>query len=544
MLYFAPWKVTMVAILCLAGVVFTIPNFLSERTALSLPDWLPHKQVNLGLDLQGGSHLLLEVEADVVVQERLVALEQSIRQSLRPTKSRKRIGYRELGVRGGAVMLTIRNPEQIDLAVEEIEKLAVPVQGNVVSGLPGGRDITVDVVNGNQISVTLTEEAILERRRSAIEQSIEIVRRRIDELGTREPTIQRQGDERILVQVPGLQDPERLKAILGKTAKMVFRLVDLTTSPAEIMAGARTPPGSELLESDERNADGSPADMYVVRKRVMVSGDTLVDSSATFQDNMPVVSFRFDSVGAKRFGEATKKNVRKPFAIVLDRRVISAPVIREPILGGTGIISGNFTVQEVQDLSLLLRAGALPAPLKILEERTVGPALGADSVAAGKIACVIAFIAVMVFMVLSYGLFGLAADIALVFNLFLIMGALSILQATLTLPGIAGIVLTIGMAVDANVLVFERIREEIRTGKTPFAAMEAGYQRAIGTILDANITTLIAAVILFAMGSGPIKGFAVTLGIGIISSVFTAVVVTRLMLVIWLRRTRPAALPI
>jgi preprotein translocase subunit SecD len=284
--------------------------------------------------------------------------------------------------------------------------------------------------------------------------------------------------------------------------------------------------------------------MYVVRKRVMVSGDTLVDSSATFQDNMPVVSFRFDSVGAKRFGEATKKNVRKPFAIVLDKRVISAPVIREPILGGTGIISGNFTVQEVQDLSLLLRAGALPAPLKILEERTVGPALGADSVAAGKIACVIAFIAVMVFMVLSYGLFGLAADIALIFNLFIIMGALSILQATLTLPGIAGIVLTIGMAVDANVLVFERIREEIRTGKTPFAAMEAGYQRAIGTILDANITTLIAAVILFAMGSGPIKGFAVTLGIGIITSVFTAVVVTRLMLVIWLRRTRPAALPI
>jgi len=544
MLYFAPWKVTVVAILCLAGVVFTIPNFLSERTVLGLPDWLPHKQVNLGLDLQGGSHLLLEVEADVVVQERLVALEQSIRQSLRPTKSRKRIGYRELGVRGGAVMLTIRNPEQIDLAVEEVEKLAVPVQGNVVSGLPGGRDITVDVVNGNQISVTLSEEAILERRRSAIEQSIEIVRRRIDELGTREPTIQRQGDERILVQVPGLQDPERLKAILGKTAKMVFRLVDLTTSPAEIIAGARTPPGSELLESDERNADGSPADMYVVRKRVMVSGDTLVDSSATFQDNMPVVSFRFDSVGAKRFGEATKKNVRKPFAIVLDKRVISAPVIREPILGGTGIISGNFTVQEVQDLSLLLRAGALPAPLNILEERTVGPALGADSVAAGKIACVIAFIAVIVFMVLSYGLFGLAADIALVFNLFLIMGALSILQATLTLPGIAGIVLTIGMAVDANVLVFERIREEIRTGKTPFAAMEAGYQRAIGTILDANITTLIAAVILFAMGSGPIKGFAVTLGIGIISSVFTAVVVTRLMLVIWLRRTRPAALPI
>jgi preprotein translocase subunit SecD len=259
---------------------------------------------------------------------------------------------------------------------------------------------------------------------------------------------------------------------------------------------------------------------------------------------MPVVSFRFDSVGAKRFGDATAKNVGRPFAIVLDRRVISAPVIREPILGGTGIISGSFTVQEVQDLSLLLRAGALPAPLKILEERTVGPALGADSIAAGKIACIIAFVAVMIFMVLSYGIFGLFADVALILNLFLIMGALSILQATLTLPGIAGIVLTIGMAVDANVLVFERIREEVRTGKTPFAAMEAGYQRAVGTIFDANITTFIAAVILFVMGSGPIKGFSVTLGIGIITSVFTAVVVTRLMLVFWLRRTRPVALPI
>ncbi|MBT3332273.1 MAG: protein translocase subunit SecD [Rhodospirillaceae bacterium] len=540
MLYFAPWKATLIAVLCVLGLVFTAPNFVSKQTAEGLPDWLPHKQVNLGLDLQGGSHLLLEVEASVVVQERLNALVDSVRPALRG----KRIGYRDLGLRNDAVVVTIRKPEQLELALEEVKKLSVPVQGNTVSGIAGGRDIAVEVVNDNQISVTLTEDAIRERRRSAIEQSIEIVRRRIDELGTREPTIQRQGDERILVQVPGLQDPERLKSILGKTAKMVFRLVDVTTSPGEIIAGSRTPPGSDLLESDERNADGTPANMYVVRKRVMVSGDTLVDSSATFQDNMPVVSFRFDSVGAKRFGDATAKNVGRPFAIVLDRRVISAPVIREPILGGTGIISGNFTVQEVQDLSLLLRAGALPAPLKILEERTVGPALGADSVAAGKIACIIAFIAVMVFMVLSYGVFGIAADLALLVNLFLIMGALSLLQATLTLPGIAGIVLTIGMAVDANVLVFERIREEVRTGKTPFAAMEAGYQRAVGTIFDANITTFIAAVILFVMGSGPIKGFSITLGIGIITSVFTAVTVTRLMLVLWLRRRRPAALPI
>jgi len=540
MLYFAPWKVTLVALLCVLGLAFTMPNFLSKEAARGLPDWLPHKQVNLGLDLQGGSHLLLEVEAEVVVKERLDTLVDSVRPALRG----KRIGYRDLGERNNAVTVTIRDPGQMGLAVEEIQKLAVPVQGNTVIGVAGGRDLEVEVVNGNQIIITLTEAAIRERRSSAIKQSIEIVRRRIDELGTREPTIQRQGDERILVQVPGLQDPERLKAILGKTAKMVFRLVDVTTSPAEIMAGARTPPGSELLESDERRPDGSPANMYVVRKRVMVSGDTLVDSSATFQDNQPVVSFRFDSVGAKRFGDVTAKNVRKPFAIVLDRRVISAPVIREPILGGTGIISGSFTVQEAQDLSLLLRAGALPAPLKILEERTVGPALGADSIAAGEIACIIAFVAVMVFMVLSYGVFGIAADIALLINLFLIMGALSLLQATLTLPGFADIVLTIGMAVDANVLVFERIREEVRTGKTPFAAMEAGYQRALGTILDANITTFIAAVILFVMGSGPIKGFSITLGIGIITSVFTAVTVTRLILVIWLRRSRPAALPI
>ncbi len=540
MLYFAPWKVALVAILCVLGLAFTIPNFVSEQTAEGWPDWLPHKQVNLGLDLQGGSHLLLEVEAAVVVEERLAALVDSVRPALRG----KRIGYRALGQQNDAVTVTIRKPEQMEQALAEIRKLAVPVQANAIAGIAGGQDIVVEVVDGNKIQVTLTEEAIRERRRSAIEQSIEIVRRRIDELGTREPTIQRQGDERILVQVPGLQDPERLKNILGKTAKMVFRLVDVTTSPAEILGGARTPPGSELLESDERTADGGPANMFVVRKRVMVSGDTLVDSSATFQDNMPVVSFRFDSVGAKRFGDATAKNVGRPFAIVLDRRVISAPVIREPILGGTGIISGNFTVQEVQDLSLLLRAGALPAPLKILEERTVGPALGADSVAAGKIACIIAFVAVMIFMVLSYGIFGLFADLALIINLFLIMGALSVLQATLTLPGIAGIVLTIGMAVDANVLVFERIREEVRTGKTPFAAMEAGYQRAVGTIFDANITTFIAAVILFVMGSGPIKGFSVTLGIGIVTSVFTAVVVTRLMLVFWLRRSRPVALPI
>ena len=540
MLYFARWKIILVIVVCLAGLIFTIPNFLADQTAEGLPDWLPHKQVNLGLDLQGGSHLLLEVEVEAVVEERLEALVQSVREALRG----KRIRYRKLGINDGAVTVQITRTPQLEAAVEAIDDLAVTVASNALTGITGGRDIEVTTEDENRIVVTLTEDAILERKRSAIEQSIEIVRRRIDELGTREPTIQRQGDQRILIQVPGLQDPRRLKSILGKTAKMVLRLVDLTVSPAQILQGSRTPPGSALLESDDRNPDGTPADYYVVRKRVMVSGENLLDSQPTYQDGRPVVSFRFDSVGAKRFGDVTAKNVDKPFAIVLDNRVISAPVIQEPILGGTGIISGRFTVQTAQDLALLLRAGALPAPLKILEERTVGPALGADSIAAGKIACIIAFAAVMVFMVLAYGLFGLAADIALLINLFLIMGALSVLQATLTLPGIAGIVLTIGMAVDANVLVFERIREEVATGKTPFAAMEAGYQQAFRTILDANITTFIAAAILFAMGSGPIKGFAVTLAIGILTSVFTAVTVTRLMLVVWLRRSRPAALPI
>jgi preprotein translocase subunit SecD len=538
MLYFARWKIVLITVVCVAGILLTLPNFFSEKTMSGLPDWLPHQQVNLGLDLQGGSHLLLEVEVEAVVKERLESLVDAVRTALRS----KSIGYRGLGVTDNRVTLQVRDAGQLDAAVEEIRGLAVTVAVNPLSGLGGGRDIEVSTADGNRILVALTEAAVAERQRSAVEQSIEIVRRRIDELGTREPTIQQQGADRILVQVPGLDDPQRLIDILGKTAKLHFRLTDVTISPAEAVRTGRVPPGSELLESAERNPDGSPATYYVVRKRAMVSGEMLVDAQPTYEQGRPVVSFRFDSVGAKRFGNATQKNVGRPFAIVLDNRVISAPVIREPILGGAGIISGSFSVQEVNDLALLLRAGALPAPLKPIEQRAVGPSLGADSIAAGKIASVIGFLLVMGFMLAVYGVFGVAANVALVINLFLILGALSLIQATLTLPGIAGIVLTIGMAVDANVLVFERVREEVRAGKTPFAAMDAGYQRALGTILDANLTTFIAAIILFAMGSGPVKGFAVTLGIGIITSVFTAVTVTRMLLVFWLRRTRPQKL--
>ncbi|MEE8173031.1 MAG: protein translocase subunit SecD, partial [Alphaproteobacteria bacterium] len=405
------------------------------------------------------------------------------------------------------------------------------------------REVEVADTEAGAFELTLNESAIAERKNSALNQSIEIIRRRIDETGVSDPTIQRQGKDRIVVQLPGLKDPERLKRLLGKTAKMSFHLVDQTVSETDLARG-RLPPGTRRLPSDDEvDSAGNPR-FYPIRKRVMVSGDSLVDSRSTFQDNQAVVSFRFDTSGAKKFGRVTQENVGRPFAIVLDGKVISAPVIREAILGGSGIISGNFTPQSAKDLALLLRAGALPAPMKILEERTVGPDLGADSVAAGKIAAVIGLIAVLIFMLLYYGLFGIVADIALVLNLIIIFGLLSMIQLTLTLPGIAGIVLTIGMAVDANVLIFERIREEVKGGRTPFSAMEAGYKRAFTTIFDSNLTTLIAAAILYFIGSGPVQGFALTLGIGIVTSMFTAMLMSRYILVWWLKRFRPKTLPL
>jgi preprotein translocase subunit SecD len=343
--------------------------------------------------------------------------------------------------------------------------------------------------------------------------------------------------------VPGVDDPERVKDLLGRTARLTFHLLDPSTTAAQARRGG-VPAGSVLLSGNEVGPDGEPLEEYVVRRRVMVSGDTLTDAQPTFQEGRPVVSFSFDQAGARRFGDVTSENVGQRLAIVLDGEVISAPVIRSPILGGNGVIEGGFTTQTANDLALLLRAGALPAPLTVLEERTVGPGLGADSIAAGKAAAAIGFVLVVVFMIVSYGLFGLFAAVALVFNLALILAVLSMIQATLTLPGIAGIVLTVGMAVDANVLIFERIREEIANGRSPISSVDAGYGRALTTIIDANLTTLIAALLLFAFGSGPIKGFAVTLSVGIVASMFTAIMVTRLMVVVWLRRTRPKAIPI
>ena len=522
MVYFSKWKVGLVFLVCFLGLSFAAPNFINSQTTEVLPDWVPNQKVSLGLDLQGGSHLLLEVDSSTVIREYLEAMVDSIRVELR----KARIRYKELGLTQDGAKVTIKDLGKLSDARRLLSEIDINAK---------------TTTNNNQIFLTLTKKAILERKTSAVKQSIEIVRRRVDETGTREPTIQRQGEDRILVQLPGVEDPERIKRLLGKTAKMSFHLVDQRNSVESAMAG-RIPPGSWLLPSDNKEQKR----MYLIKKRVMVSGDTLVDSQPGYDSrtNEPVVNFRFNAMGAKRFGATTSKNIGKLFAIVLDRKVITAPVIREPILGGSGQISGSFTIQEAQDLSLLLRAGALPAPLKILEERSVGPGLGADSISAGKFASIIGIIAVIIFMGLSYGLFGFMADVALVFNMVLILGALSFLQATLTLPGIAGIVLTIGMAVDANVLVFERIREEVNSGRTPISAIDAGYARAFTTIVDANLTTLIAALLLYAFGSGPVRGFAVTLSIGIVTSMFTAIMLTRLLVVTWLRRTKPVSLPL
>ncbi len=525
MVYFAKWKIVLVLAICLFGLVFSAPNFFSRQQTELLPGWLPNQQVSLGLDLQGGSHLLLEVGVGAVIKEYLEDLVDSMRLELR----KARIRYQGLGVVGLSAAVTIKDPAKVEQARALLRKL------------DAGNQLESD---GNKILISLTDRALADRKNAAMQQSIEIVRRRVDETGTREPTIQRQGVVRILVKLPGIEDPERIKRLLGKTAKMTFHMVDQRNSVESAMAG-RVPPGSKLLPYDDRDPQNRGR-MILIRKRVMVSGDTLVNSQPgqDSRTNEPVVTFRFNAIGSKRFGNVTSKNVGKLFAIVLDGKVITAPVIREPILGGSGQISGSFTFQEAQDLALLLRAGALPAPLIILEERSVGPGLGADSIAAGKIASIIGMIAVIVFMALAYGLFGFMADVALSVNIVLILAALSLLQATLTLPGIAGIVLTIGMAVDANVLVFERIREEVRAGRSPISAVDAGYSRAFTTIIDANLTTLIAALLLYVFGSGPVRGFAVTLSIGIVTSMFTAIMLTRLLVVTWLRRTKPEVLPL
>ena len=525
------WHKVLIAIICALAVLYAAPNFFKEDTFSGMPSWLPGKQINLGLDLQGGAHLLLNVEIDQVVKERLESMKDATRQMMRPLRG-DGVFYSSLKAQGNSVYLKLKSAAHIDRVSEGLE-----AQFQATSLSPLGtpeQEVEISSDATGVFTMTLTEEAIRGISNRAVQQSIEIVRRRIDEDGTKEPVIQQQGRTRILVQVPGAEDPEEIKKKIGKVAKMTFHFVDQSKNSNRGI----------LLPSDEIGSDGRPI-QFRVERQVRVSGEHLVDAQPSFdQHNRPAVSFRFDAVGGKRFGTATSNNVGRLLAIVLDGKVISAPRIQTAIVGGSGIITGSFSVKETNDLALLLRAGALPAPLTILEERTVGPGMGQDAIEAGRFASIIGMILVLFFMIASYGLFGILANVALFFNIALIVALLSAIQATLTLPGIAGIVLTIGMAVDANVLIFERIREEVRNGRTPISAVDAGYRRALTTIVDANVTTLIAAVLLYAFGTGPIKGFAVTLSIGLVTSMFTAVMVTRLFVVLWLRRSRPQVLPI
>lgn len=520
MIHIPLWKTIVTVAICLLGIVFVSPNFFTAEQLKGFPSWFPKDQLVLGLDLQGGAHLLLEVDFDAVAKEQMEVLSNTTRDVLRM----ERIGYIGLSAKKDFVTLNLRNPVDKEKAISLLQKAE--------------RDVEITSTPEGQITLKLNETAMTDKKKSALSQSIEIVRRRVDETGTAEPFIQRQGDDRILVQLPGLQDPTRIKDLLGKTAKLQFRFVDMSVTAEP----GKSVPGSDVLAEDH---NGTPV-YYAVKKQVIVSGESLVDAQPSFdpQTNHPVVSFKFDSLGAKKFGNATKTHVGQLFAIILDDQIISAPRINEPILGGSGQISGNFTVQGAQDLALLMRAGALPAPLKVLEERTVGPGLGADSIASGETATIIAILLVVVFMFIAYSFFGVLANIAVIFNLIILFAALSLTHATLTLPGIAGIALTVGMAVDANVLINERIKEELRLGRKMLSAIDAGYKRAMTTIIDSNLTTLIGVGILYYFGAGPTRGFAVTTSLGIIISMFTAISLTKQLLAWWIMWKRPTRLPI
>jgi preprotein translocase subunit SecD len=518
---------TLVVCLC------AVPNFFPEARVKTWPLWA-QRHIVLGLDLQGGSYLLLEVDSNYVKKEKLDQVRDDVRRVLREA----RIPYTGLVSRADSAEVRITRDTDVPAALAKLRELSQPLGG--LLGSSGQRSLEVSDAGGGLIRLNVPQAAITDRVRQTIEQSIQIVERRVNQLGTVEPIIQRQGTDRILVQVPGLQDPTELKRILGKTAKMEFRMVDSTVSPEQAQRG-QVPPDSEILMSAQ-----APKVPEVIKKQVLVSGGELTDAQPGFDQRSgePIVSFRFNSSGSRKFAQATVDNVGQRFAIVLDNEVISAPVIREPITGGSGQISGSFTVQSANELSILLRAGALPAPLTVIEERTVGPGLGQDSIEKGELAAYVGSIMVIVFMLVTYRLFGVIANIAVAINVAMIFGLLSLLNATLTLPGIAGIVLTVGIAVDSNVLIYERIREELRGGRNAISAIDAGFRRALSTILDSNITTFIAAAVLFYIGTGPVRGFAVTLGIGIITTVFTAFTLTSLIVAGWVRWKRPKTVPI
>jgi preprotein translocase subunit SecD len=547
MLYFSRWKA--ISILLTAAIVcaFAVPNFVSPDRVKKWPEWA-QRYVVLGLDLQGGSHILLQVDTNDVMNQRLDGLRQDVIKTLREAK----IVWANVPVRkGNAIEVRLREDDKYQTALAKLKDLSQPITNNLI-GVTGQRTLDVTELGGGLVRLAPSEAATNERIRQTIEQSIPIIERRVNGLGLVEPTIQRQGIDRVLVQVPGLGDPQQLIDLIGKTAKLEFRLVNISIPVQQALQGG-VPADSEILceTRDQKNTTalnppqcegGTPILVY---KQVLVEGADLTNARSAFdQNSRPAVDFTFNASGARKFGQVTQENVGRPFAIILDRNVISAPVIQTPILGGNGQITGSFSVEQANNLAILLRAGALPAKLTPIEQRVVGPGLGQDSITKGKYASAVGATLVVLFMLVTYGLFGIFANVAVMVNVGMIFGILSLLNATLTLPGIAGIVLTVGIAVDSNVLIYERIREEVRHGRNAISAIDAGFSRALATILDSNITTFIAAAVLFFIGTGPVKGFAVTLGIGILTTLFTAFTLTRLIVAYWVRMIRPQTVPI
>jgi preprotein translocase subunit SecD len=528
MLDFPRWKIWSISLVILIGILFAIPSMLPADLRARYPSWLPSATINLGLDLAGGSQLLLEADTADAAKQRLQAMEDQVTTELRRSP---RVEIGDVSTAGGRLSFLVRDSTRLDTAVERLRTITQPV------GLTGSRDWDVQVVDSTRIVMTPTQSGAQRALRDAMTVARDVVRRRIDPQGTKEVTVVNQGQQRILVEVPGVEDPEALKRLIGQTARLEFKLVDLTADPNQVAQG-RAPAGSQVLPMVEGG--------YVaVKRRVMVSGEQIVRAQQSFdQDGRPVVSIAFNTTGARRFGRVTQENVNKPFAIILDDRVLSAPNINEPILGGQAQISGNFTVETANELAVNLASGKLPVKLNVIEERTIGPELGKDSIQKGIVASVVATGAVILFMLVTYGRFGVYATAALIVNALLILGIMAVFNASLTLPGIAGFVLTIGAAVDANVLINERIREEQRRGRKILDAIEHGYSEAQTAIFDANITNVIAAVLMWYFGSGPIRGFAVVLMIGIVTSVFTAVNFTRMLVALWVRRKRPRVLHI
>ena len=515
MFNYPKWKIALITVIAAAGLFFCVPNFLPKAQQEKLPEWW--RPMTLGLDLQGGSQLLLQVDLDQVVTDQLNGILDAARSNLRE----KSIRYTGLNVSDGALNVKIVKDDQIARAKELLRKID---KGNL--------EVTED---GNLLTVRYTEQALTKMKSDAVDQSIEIVRRRIDQLGTREPSIMRQGSDRIMVQLPGVEDPNEVKKLLGKTAKMSFHFVDEKTTLADARRGKISPESKVVPGNDD-------AGHYVIERKSIVGGEHLTDARADFAEGEPVVAFRFNSYGSKRFGAATRDGVGRRLAIVLDGQVLTAPEVKTAITGGSGIITGNFTVQSASDLALMLRSGALPAPLEVVEERIVGPGLGTDSIDAGKKSCVIGLVLVLAFVLATYGLFGLFADIALVLNLVLLCGLMSALNCTLTLPGIAGIALTLGMAVDANVLIYERMREDQALGRSVLNTVEAGFENASSAIFDSNLTSLFAGAILIWLGNGPVRGFGVTTCLGLVTSVFTAVYVTKVLILVWIKIFKPKQL--